>query len=79
MITETTTYNAAHYQELLDHPLFNHNQDTLVFHYGADQFLVTPEVHNVIVAYYNSRMFNLVVINYDNPTIINVDVSKILF
>lgn len=47
-----------------------------MFHYGEGQTLATTQVHDLIQSYFNRGEHNLIVVNYDDNTVINTDVSK---
>lgn len=46
-----------------------------MFHYGADQNLATPQVHDLVSAYSTNGQFNYVVIHYPDINTISTGVS----
>lgn len=46
---------------------------SIIFHYGAEQTIVTPQVDDVIRSYLARNSHNLIVVLYDDPQAINTD------
>lgn len=75
-MTDTTVFNFVNYHTILFHPLFQRTRSTIMLHYGEGQTLATTQVHDLIQSYFNRGEHNLIVVNYDDNTVINTDVSK---
>lgn len=48
---------------------------TVIFHYGADQRIETPEVHDVISSYVGNGQYNFVVVDYSDVNTVSTGVS----
>lgn len=46
-----------------------------MFHYGEDQTITTPQVHDLVSAYAVNGQFNYILVHYTNPNIIRNGVS----
>jgi hypothetical protein len=72
-MNDRTTYDFINFHTILNHPNFDRNRGTILFHYGAGQSLLTSQVFDVVQSYFTRAAYNLVVIDYVE-NIINTDV-----
>lgn len=72
---ETAEFNALNLANLFNHPAFNRNVQTVMFHYGAGQSISSIPVNDVITSYIFNRDYNFVVIAYEDNSIVSTDVS----
>lgn len=72
---DTTNYDFSTFHTILNHPNFVRTRETILFHHGVGQTLTTTQVFDVIQSYFNRGAHNLIVITYEDTSIINTDVS----
>lgn len=72
---QTAEFNHVNFGELINHPSFRRDINTILFHYGAGQTLNTLQVNDVITSYMFNRGYNFVAVTYDDDSIIGTDVS----
>lgn len=62
---------------ILEHPGFNMSVGTIMFHYGSDQNLGTPQVLDIVNSYVNIHMqdFNFIMVDYDSMNVVREGVS----
>jgi hypothetical protein len=77
-LTDTTTYTVDNFQQIINHASFIRTRNSLMFHFGSGQSVVTPQVNDVIQSYFNRNTHNFIVVNYDDTAVINTDEANSL-
>lgn len=72
-----TIYNVTSFYMILQNPYFDMSKGTIMFHYGADQNLATPQVLDIVNSYVNFRRdHNFIMIDYENINTVREGVRK---
>ncbi|CRL01566.1 CLUMA_CG014496, isoform A [Clunio marinus] len=59
-------YNVHNFHEILNHPAFVRNRNTVMYHYGLSQSPSTPTSLETIDAYLNFDNVNFIMVNYES-------------
>ncbi|KAG5669475.1 hypothetical protein PVAND_017362 [Polypedilum vanderplanki] len=65
-----TEYDVPSFRDVYHHPYFGRNRPTVMFHYGIDQTLGSPEIIALLNAYGINGQFNYIIIHYADPSAI---------
>lgn len=73
--SQVQVYNVNNFHEILNHPSFSTDRNTVIYHYGFTQTPETQSVIEVIEAYLNFGNVNFVLVNYDSVATNTLPVS----
>jgi hypothetical protein len=66
-------------EQIVDHPSFRQFARTAIIHYDAGEHNQTQQILEVITSYLYFGNYNVLLVDYDNPDVINEIVSFPLY
>lgn len=55
------------------------SKSTIIFHYGEEQNLGTPQVLDIVNSYVHNQDFNFIMVDYDNMNVVREGVGFFKF
>jgi hypothetical protein len=72
-------YTTANFFEIITHPNFVRNRQSVMFHHSEGDTLATPQVQDVMNSYAVHPDLNFIMVFYDNANTISTGVSILTF
>jgi hypothetical protein len=65
---QVQVYNVNNFHDILNHPAFSRDRNSVIYHYGFTQTPETQSVMEVIQAYLSFGDVNFILVNYESVT-----------